>query len=168
MDLSANHLFASLPNLSGQLQMTYLNMSCNIFNGSIPDSFKMLPSIATLDLSSNHLSGNIPRFFANFTYLTSLNLSYSNLQGQIPEGGVFTNITRQSLLGNSGLCGASHLGFSPCPGDFYSAHAHILKFILPVTAALSHSYMFVLIDQKENNKAKGCNRFYQDGTCCSP
>jgi hypothetical protein len=113
--------------------MTYFNMSCNMFNGSIPDSFKMLPSIATLDLSSNHLSGNIPRFFANFTYLTSLNLSYNNLQGQIPEGGVFTNITRQSLLGNSGLRGASHLGFSPCPGDFYSAHAHILKFILPVT-----------------------------------
>jgi Leucine-rich repeat (LRR) protein len=154
IDLSANHLFGKLPNSLGQLQMlTYLNLSNNLFSGSIPDSFKKLSSIATLDLSSNHLSGNIPKYFANFTYLMSLNLSFNNLQGQIPEGGVFTNITLQSLMGNSGLCGASRLGFSPCPGNSYSAHSHILKFILPATATvalcLTAICLYLLIRKKK-------------------
>ncbi|KAL6890139.1 hypothetical protein ACP4OV_008902 [Aristida adscensionis] len=146
IDLSANHLFGSLPSSFAQLQMlTYLNLSHNLFSGSIPDSFEKLSSIATLDLSSNHLSGNIPKFLANFTYLTSLNLSFNYLQGHIPEGGVFSNISLQSLMGNSGLCGASQLGFSPCPGNSYSAHAHIQKFILPVTVAVALSLIAICL-----------------------
>jgi len=156
IDLSFNHLFGNLPNSFGQLQMlTYLSLSDNLFSGSIPDSFKKLSSIATLDLSVNHLSGNIPKYFVNFTYLVSLNLSFNNLRGQIPEGGVFSNITLESLTGNSGLCGASRLGFSPCPGNSYSAHAHILKFILPSTVALCLiTICLYLLIKKKNSKQR--------------
>ncbi|CAL4979957.1 unnamed protein product [Urochloa decumbens] len=158
IDLSFNHLFGNIPNSFGQLQMlTYLNLSNNILSGSIPDSFKKLSSIATLDLSVNHLSGNIPNYFVNFTYLVSLNLSFNNLHGQIPDGGVFENITVQSLMGNSGLCGASRLlGFSPCPGNSYSAHAHILKFVLPATVALCllAICLYLLIRKKSSKRGE--------------
>jgi len=161
IDLSFNHLFGNLPNSFGQLQMlTYLSLSDNLFSGSIPDSFKKLSSIATLDLSVNHLSGNIPKYFVNFTYLVSLNLSFNNLRGQIPEGGVFSNITLESLTGNSGLCGASRLGFSPCPGNSYSAHAHILKFILPSTVALCLITICLYLLIKKKFKAEGGDEFY--------
>uniref|UniRef100_J3N820 non-specific serine/threonine protein kinase n=1 Tax=Oryza brachyantha TaxID=4533 RepID=J3N820_ORYBR len=133
LDISANNLVGSLPTSFGQLQLiSYLNLSQNMLTDSIPNSFKGLVNLETLDLSCNNLSGGIPKYFANLSYLTSLNLSFNNLQGQIPSGGVFSNITLQSLMGNAGLCGAPRLGFSPCPGSSYSANRkHFLKFVLP-------------------------------------
>lgn len=115
--------------------LTNLILSQNSFEGSIPDSFRRLTNLETLDLSSNNLSGTIPNYFANFTYLTSLNLSSNKLEGPIPNGGVFSNITLQSLMGNVGLCGAPRLGFSPCQDKSHPTHGrHFLKFILPVVA----------------------------------
>jgi len=85
--------------------------------------------LKSLDLSFNDLSGSIPVYLARFKDLTTLNLSFNKLYGQIPEGGIFTNITPQSLMGNSALCGASHLGFLPCQSNYHSTNnRHILKF----------------------------------------
>ncbi|WVZ83685.1 hypothetical protein U9M48_030810 [Paspalum notatum var. saurae] len=134
MDLSSNRFVGALPDTVGQLQMvTYLNLSLNSFGDSIPFSFSKLASLRTLDLSHNNLSGTIPKYFVNFTELTTLNLSYNKLQGQIPVGGVFSNMSLQSLTGNSGLCGASRLGFAPCPNNSHAinSHRHYLKFLLP-------------------------------------
>ncbi|EEE66513.1 probable LRR receptor-like serine/threonine-protein kinase At3g47570 isoform X1 [Oryza sativa Japonica Group] len=157
IDLSANHLFGSLPASLGKLQMlTYLNLSYNMFDDSIPDSFRKLSNIAILDLSSNNLSGRIPSYFANLTYLTNVNFSFNNLQGQVPEGGVFLNITMQSLMGNPGLCGASRLGLSPCLGNSHSAHAHILKFVFPaiVAVGLVVATCLYLLSRKKNAKQR--------------
>ena len=101
MDISSNFLIGSIPDSFGQNNMLMnLNLSHNCFNGSIPGTLEKLKSLASLDLSFNKLSGTIPIFLANLTYLTSLNLSFNSLVGQIPEGGVFSNLTPQSLIGN--------------------------------------------------------------------
>ncbi|WVZ49374.1 hypothetical protein U9M48_000741 [Paspalum notatum var. saurae] len=132
IDFSSNFLFGIIPESLGKITMLgYLNLSHNMFDNSIPESFKYLTNLATLDLSSNNLSGTIPRFLANFTLLTSLNLSFNSLQGNIPEGGVFSNITLQSLMGNAALCGAPRLGFSPCHQKSHSNNTHFLKFLIP-------------------------------------
>ncbi|WVZ49390.1 hypothetical protein U9M48_000756 [Paspalum notatum var. saurae] len=155
IDLASNFLFGSILESFGQITMlAYLNLSHNIFDNSIPDSFKYLTNLATLDLSSNNLFGTIPKFLANFTYLTTLNLSFNSLQDNIPEGGVFSNITLQSLIGKAALCGAPRLGFSPCHQKSHSNNIHPLKFLIPaITVPFSTVVVciFLLMRRKHRN-----------------
>ncbi|XP_048553714.1 probable LRR receptor-like serine/threonine-protein kinase At3g47570 [Triticum urartu] len=152
IDLSSNLIAGRLPSSFGQaaVPLTYLNLSYNSFEDLVPDSFRHLTNLATLDLSSNNLSGSIPKFLANFTYLTYLNLSFNKLEGQIPDGGVFTNLTLQSLIGNVGLCGAPHLGFSPCLDETHGQH--FLKFILPavtITVVAFAAFLYLMLGKKK-------------------
>ncbi|CAM0878317.1 unnamed protein product [Alopecurus aequalis] len=133
LDLSSNFLVGSIPESFGKLNMlTFLNLSHNIFGGSIPKQLDQLKSLASLDLCFNKLSGTIPMFLANFTYLATLNLSFNSLEGQIPEGGVFSNLTLQSLVGNAGLCGAPRIRFPRCMDKSQESNKKILWFLLPV------------------------------------
>jgi len=155
IDFSSNFLLGSIPESFGQIRMlAYLNLSHNAFDNSIPDSFKYLTNLATLDLSSNNLSGTIPKFLANFTFLTTLNLSFNSLQGNIPEGGVFSNITLQSLIGNAALCGAPRLGISPCHQKSRSNNTHFLKFLIPaiiISLSTAAVCIFLFIRRKHRN-----------------
>jgi len=133
MDLSNNQLVGHLPYSFAKLQMlTYLDISNNSLEGPILDSFRSLTTLETLDLSWNNLSGTIPNYLVNFTYLSNLNLSFNNLEGQVPNGGVFSNLTLKSLMGNVRLCGGpAHLEFSPCAEPHPTFCPHFLKFVLP-------------------------------------
>ncbi|XP_051226639.1 uncharacterized protein [Lolium perenne] len=132
VDISSNNLVGSLPTSFAQHGLlSYLDLSHNKLQGSVPDSFKRLVNLGVLDLSLNNLSGTIPKYFANYTSLTSLNLSFNKFQGEIPDGGIFANISAQSLMGNAGLCGATRLGFSQCLGDSHPNNIHLLRFVLP-------------------------------------
>uniref|UniRef100_A0A8R7PMU1 non-specific serine/threonine protein kinase n=2 Tax=Triticum urartu TaxID=4572 RepID=A0A8R7PMU1_TRIUA len=163
IDLSSNFLVGSIPESFGQLDMlTYVNLSHNSFKGSIPDPLRKLGSLASLDLSFNNLSGIIPMFLANFTYLTTLNLSFNRLEGQIPEGGVFSNITLQSLIGNAGLCGAQRLGVPPCLDRSGSSNKHLLKILLPTLILASSAIVICLylwfgkkLKKEKNNASVG-------------
>ncbi|OEL18415.1 putative LRR receptor-like serine/threonine-protein kinase [Dichanthelium oligosanthes] len=136
VDLSTNHLSGAIPISLGQLQtLTYFNLSHSMLQDSIPDSLSKLTSLVTLDLSDNSFSGTIPNSLANLTYLRDLNFSFNKLEGQIPTGGVFSNITLDSLMGNGALCGLPHLGFSPCASNSQTAKLHILKYLLPSITA---------------------------------
>ncbi|XP_062225256.1 probable LRR receptor-like serine/threonine-protein kinase At3g47570 [Phragmites australis] len=160
IDLSSNNFLGSLPSSFGQLRtLTDLNLSHNSLNGSIPDSFGNLTSLKSLDLSYNDLYSTIPGYLAKFTDLTCLNLSFNKLHGQIPGGGVFTNITLQSLIGNSALCGVSRLGFLPCRSNYHSANnRRILKFlilgiIISVGTVVTCLYMIIRKKLKNQNMA---------------
>nr|ABD36507.1 receptor kinase TRKa [Oryza sativa Indica Group] len=145
IDLSTNRFTGSIPNSIGQLQMiSYLNLSVNSFDDSIPDSFGELTSLQTLDLSHNNISGTIPKYLANFTILISLNLSFNNLHGQIPKGGVFSNITLQSLVGNSGLCGVARLGLPSCQTTSSKRNGRMLKYLLPAITIVVGAFAFSL------------------------
>lgn len=140
MNLSDNHFSGSLPVSLGQLhELAHLNLSNNILQDTVPDMFGNLMSLSVLDLSYNKLSGPIPTSLANLTYLTSLNLSFNKFIGRIPDGGIFSNITLQSLMGNTALCGLSRLGFLPCPNNEQKSRSSklwLLKFMLPLAVIL--------------------------------
>uniref|UniRef100_A0ACD5W298 Uncharacterized protein n=1 Tax=Avena sativa TaxID=4498 RepID=A0ACD5W298_AVESA len=156
MDLSSNQLSGGIPGSFGDLQMMiYLNLSSNLLQGSIPDSLGKLLSIEELDFSSNALSGAIPESLANLTYLTNLNLSFNGLGGQIPEGGVFSNITLKSLMGNGALCGLPREGIAPCQKIKHSRSKQILlKVILPavVTLFILSACLYMLVGRKMNKQ----------------
>ncbi|KAM3280342.1 hypothetical protein ACQJBY_047244 [Aegilops geniculata] len=155
MDISSNFLIGSIPDSFGQLNMLiYLNLSHNSFKGSIPGPLEKLSNLASLDLSFNNLSGSIPMFLANFTYLTTLNLSFNSLEGQIPEGGVFSNLTLKSLIGNVGLCGAPRLDLSPCLDIPHSRNKHVLQILLP-TLTLAFGAIAICIYLLSGKKPKG-------------
>uniref|UniRef100_J3NAC2 non-specific serine/threonine protein kinase n=1 Tax=Oryza brachyantha TaxID=4533 RepID=J3NAC2_ORYBR len=145
IDLSTNRFTGSIPDSIGQLQMiTYLNLSINSFDDSIPHSFGDLTSLQTLDLSHNNISGTIPKYLANLTILISLNMSFNNLHGQVPKGGIFSNITLQSLVGNSGLCGFARLGLPLCQTTSPKRNGHMLKYLLPAITIVVGAFAFCL------------------------
>ncbi|KAF0934745.1 hypothetical protein E2562_028334 [Oryza meyeriana var. granulata] len=154
IDLSMNQISGSIPTSLGQLLMlTYLNLSHNLLQDKIPYSFGKLSSVVTLDLSGNSLLGSIPESLANLTYLTNLNLSFNKLEGQIPAGGVFSNITLESLVGNRALCGLPRLGFSACANNSRSGKLHILKYVLPSVAAFIIAVVCLVLKLKTKFKA---------------
>ncbi|KAK1626347.1 hypothetical protein QYE76_000662 [Lolium multiflorum] len=148
---------AALSNLSmlNELDISYANLSQEV-PGLVPESFGRLTNLVTLDLSSNNLSGTIPNYLANFTYLAYLNLSFNRLEGHVPNGGVFSNITSQSLAGNVGLCGAPRLGLSSCIDKSQQTYGrHILKFILPaviIGAGAFAASLYTMIKRKNKKQ----------------
>uniref|UniRef100_A0ACD5WCP9 Uncharacterized protein n=1 Tax=Avena sativa TaxID=4498 RepID=A0ACD5WCP9_AVESA len=158
IDISSNFLKGSIPESLGQLNMlTYLILSHNSFEGSIPSTLGKLISLTSLDLSSNNLSGTIPMFLENLTDLTMLNLSFNMLEGEIPEGGIFSNLTSESFIGNAGLCGSSRLGFSPCINKSHTYSVNLLKFLLPaiMIASSALAICLYLLIAKKHKKVKG-------------
>ncbi|KAF3326914.1 putative LRR receptor-like serine/threonine-protein kinase [Carex littledalei] len=110
LDLSGNKLHGEIPPTLGKCQILQeLRLSANRLQGIIPDNLKKLKGIKRLDLSQNNLSGKIPKYFDTFQSLEYLNLSFNALEGEVPEGGIFTNASAVSLLGNIGLCSGNPL-----------------------------------------------------------
>ncbi|KAM0933477.1 putative protein kinase RLK-Pelle-LRR-XII-1 family [Dioscorea sansibarensis] len=104
-NLSENQLSGEIPSTIGQcLLLEYLLIEGNSFEGTIPSSLRNLKGLQQLDLSHNNLSGQIPEFLESFQFLKYLNLSFNNFEGDVPKGGIFTNLTASSLIGNSKLC----------------------------------------------------------------
>lgn len=70
LSVSNNRLTGIIPSALGQcIVLESLHMEGNLFEGSIPQSFKNLRGIIQMDLSRNNLSGEIPELFTSFTSL---------------------------------------------------------------------------------------------------
>ncbi|CAN8303486.1 unnamed protein product [Cochlearia groenlandica] len=84
LQLGHNRLSGRIPVMPSKLQIT-LNLSDNMFQGSIPTSLSDLDRLEVLDLSNNKFSGVIPNFLTSLISLTHLILSDNQLTGNVPK-----------------------------------------------------------------------------------
>lgn len=127
LNLSDNALAGKLPrNLTDLGNLTVVSLKGNYFSGPIPSGFS---SVGVLDLSSNLFNGSLPLDFGgeNLRYLnmsynkfsgsispefakripqnSTIDLSFNNLTGAIPETLPLLHQKTESFSGNLELCG---------------------------------------------------------------
>ncbi|KAK3423814.1 hypothetical protein EUGRSUZ_F00579 [Eucalyptus grandis] len=119
IDLSCNSFQGDIPEAFGHLRFLIgLNLSHNYLISSIPLTLGNLTNLGWLDLSSNMLSGGIPRVLGDLASLGYLNLSNNQFVGQIPQDKQLSTFSSESFSGNLGLCGTPLP--KACPGDAQS------------------------------------------------
>ncbi|KAH6780409.1 leucine-rich repeat transmembrane protein kinase family protein [Perilla frutescens var. hirtella] len=99
LQLGNNQLSGRIPIMPEKLQIA-LNLSYNLFDGSIPSSLSRLQGLEVLDLSNNRFSGEIPDFLIGLDSLTHLLLMNNELSGIFP---VFRNHVVVDTTGNNQL-----------------------------------------------------------------
>ncbi|KAG1363710.1 putative LRR receptor-like serine/threonine-protein kinase [Cocos nucifera] len=91
LDLSGNEMNGRLPELSGLNSITYINLSGNLFEGSILGLFR------EIDLSNNQLQGHISQVNLSSSYTWS-SLVYLDLSGNELSGEFFSDLGRARSL----------------------------------------------------------------------
>ncbi|GLT40515.1 hypothetical protein SLA2020_146440 [Shorea laevis] len=87
MDLSCNKFEGEIPEVVGNLMgLQLLNFSNNILDGQIPSALGHLANLEALDLSQNKLTGRIPTQLTQLNFLEVFYVSHNHFTGPIPEG----------------------------------------------------------------------------------
>ncbi|XP_021831982.1 MDIS1-interacting receptor like kinase 2-like [Prunus avium] len=101
LDLSLMSLSSEFPEfISKCLNLTFLDLSRNLFIGQIPEQvFTNLSKLEYLNLTNNYFEGPLP---SNFPKLKHLRLAQNNFGGAIPEDiGLISGLQRIDLAWNS-------------------------------------------------------------------
>ncbi|KAM7519171.1 hypothetical protein LguiB_018133 [Lonicera macranthoides] len=153
LQLANNQLEGVIISLPKYLQIS-LNLSNNLFNGSIPRSVSSLTGLEVLDLSNNRFSGEIPDFLTTMTGLTQLVLANNSLSGMIPK---FQNFVTVDTSGNKDLINSTTTNTSPgfqrrkrtvAIGVVVGALAGVLALGIVVTIALTFSRRFYRVNDE--------------------
>ncbi|XP_073003752.1 uncharacterized protein [Typha latifolia] len=91
LQLGNNKLRGIIPHMPTSLTIA-LNLSRNLFSGTIPSYLDELVNLEILDLSYNNFSGEIPNSLTSLQSLTMLVLSYNHLSGAIPAFHSYVNV----------------------------------------------------------------------------
>nr|GMD65434.1 systemin receptor SR160 [Ipomoea batatas] len=85
LDLSYNKLEGTIPKELGSMQyLRFLHLGHNDLSGPIPQELGDLENVERLYLSDNRLNGSIPQTLTNLTFLSVIDLSNNQLSGMIP------------------------------------------------------------------------------------
>ncbi|XP_041009505.1 receptor-like protein 7 [Juglans microcarpa x Juglans regia] len=105
IDLSCNKFEGEIPEVVGNLKgLHILNFSNNALSGHIPSSLANLKELESLDLSQNKLFGEIPPQLVQLTFLAIFKVFNNCLIGPIPHGNQFEIFPNSSFDGNPALC----------------------------------------------------------------
>ncbi|KAD4585357.1 hypothetical protein E3N88_22958 [Mikania micrantha] len=85
LDLSKNNFSGPIPFSLSFQNAWHIHLGSNKFTGSIPNSFRNLTKVLTLDIGNNYLSGRIPNFIGELSNLRILLLEKNNFSGSIPS-----------------------------------------------------------------------------------
>ncbi|KAM7515494.1 hypothetical protein LguiA_005077 [Lonicera macranthoides] len=102
LELSLNELNGSIPRqISTLSKLKYLNLSANFFSGIIPPEIGLLMNLETLHLFGNQLTGSIPQDIGQLKSLYDLALDTNFLEGPIPSSiSNLSNLAFLSLFNN--------------------------------------------------------------------
>ncbi|KAL4559893.1 hypothetical protein LXL04_032039 [Taraxacum kok-saghyz] len=131
LDISQNSFSGAIPSCSNFHYVKHLHLGSNRFTGSIPNFFRNLTKVLTLDVSNNDLSGRIPEFLGELSTLRILLLRNNNFSGSIPKqlcqlrDVSLLDLSNNYLSGSVPSClqnitGASYLAFSKSIASVYS------------------------------------------------
>ncbi|KAL8252290.1 hypothetical protein R6Q59_035983, partial [Mikania micrantha] len=122
LDISNNFISGPIPSCLNMEFMEHIHLEYNRFTGSIPNIFRNMTRVLTLDISNNYLSGKIPKFLGELSSLRILLLRKNNFSGSIPKE--LCQLTSVSLidLSNNLLSGSIPSCIQNITGPTYLAY----------------------------------------------